>query len=105
LNKVERIAVTNEFLAYLRAKFGQVYAEVSFNEIMPTKRRFRVDYMVKPNILIEINGGQFVSGRHNRGGKGYENDLIKVNLAQKCGFKVYQFTYEMLMKREYLNVL
>lgn len=105
LNKVEKIAVTNEFLGYLKAKFGQVYAEVNYSEIMPTKRRFRADYMIKPNILIEINGGQFMNGRHNRGGKGYENDLIKGNLAQKCGYKFYQFTYEMLLKREYLNVL
>jgi hypothetical protein len=94
-----------EFLAYLKAKFGQVYAEVNYAEIMPTKRKFRADFMVNPNILIEVNGGQFVNGRHNRGGKGYERDLEKGNLAQKCGYKFYQFTYEMLAKQEYLNVL
>ncbi len=37
--------------------------------------------------------------------KGYENDLTKLNIAQHNGFKVYQFTYEMLMRREYTNFI
>ena len=105
MNKLEKIAVYNEFLVYLRAKFGKVYTEVNYSEIMPTKRRFRTDFLVRPNILIEINGGQFINGRHNRGGNGYENDLVKGNLAQKFGYKFYQFTYEMLKDRKYLDVL
>ena len=77
--------------------------EVVFSSIMPTKRKFRADYYL-PNkrIIIEVNGGQYLQGRHNRGGKGYENDLFKLNLAQQNGFKVYQFTYEMLARNEHI---
>lgn len=79
---------------------GQSMAEVPFSHIMPTKRKFRADfYMPNRKIIIEVNGGQYLSGRHNRGGAGYENDLYKMNLAQYHGFKVYQFTYEQLEKR------
>lgn len=76
--------------------------EVVYNKIMPTKRLFRADFYC-PNlkVLIEVNGGQWTNGRHTRGGVGYENDLTKLNIAQFNGFKVYQFTYEMLARREY----
>ena len=40
---------------------------------------------------------------HNRGGKGYENDLQKINLAQRNGYTVFQYTYEMLQRREYIE--
>lgn len=40
---------------------------------------------------------------HNRGGKGYETDLQKINLAQRNDYKVFQYTYEMLQRREYLE--
>ena len=75
--------------------------EVVFNTIMNTKRRFRADYLC-PNLklIIELNGGQWVNGRHNRGGKGYENDLTKLNLAQRNGFQVWQYTYEMISRGE-----
>ena len=69
---------------------------------MDTDRKFRADYLLlKDKIIIEINGGQYINGRHNRGGIGYENDLTKLNIAQKNGFKIYQFTYEMINRREY----
>ena len=75
--------------------------EIVFNTIMPTKRRFRADYYC-PNLklIIELNGGQWVNGRHNRGGKGYENDLTKINMAQRNGFQVWQYTYEMIERGE-----
>ena len=85
---------------------GQTTAEVPFSHIMPTKRKFRADfYLPNRKIIIEVNGGQFQSGRHNRGGVGYENDLFKINLAQKYGFKVYQFTYEMIEKNSHRKIL
>lgn len=79
---------------------GQSMEEVPFSHIMPTKRKFRADfYCPNRKMIIEVNGGQYLNGRHNRGGAGYENDLFKINLAQYYGFKVYQFTYEQLEKR------
>lgn len=76
--------------------------EIIYNRIMETKRLFRADFFL-PNlkILVEVNGGQYSSGRHTRGGKGYETDLMKLNIAQFNGFKVYQFTYQMLERLEY----
>ena len=98
MNKLQRQIVIKEFEEYLKI----FQTEVNFSNIMPTKRRFRADYYINSSrIIIEINGGQYINGRHNRGGNGYENDLTKLNLAQMHGFKIYQFTYEMLLKKEY----
>ena len=98
-------ALLFEFENYLK-RFDEVQKEKTFNKIMPTKRLFRCDYLL-PNlkIIVEVNGGQWTNGRHNRGGKGYENDLMKLNIAQKNGYKVYQFTYEMLMRMEYRDFI
>lgn len=102
MNKLQRQLVLKEFEQYLET----FKTEVTFNKIMPTKRRFRADYYLPAHrTIIEINGGQWNNGRHNRGGKGYENDLTKLNLAQSHGFTVYQFTYEMLLRKEYLKYI
>ena len=98
-------ALLLELETYLK-RFDEVQKEKTFNKIMPTKRLFRCDYLL-PNlkIIVEVNGGQWNNGRHNRGGKGYENDLMKLNIAQKNGYKVYQFTYEMLIRMEYRDFI
>lgn len=105
-NSFENIALLNEFEAYLIEFYSDVAKEVVFSKIMPVKRKFRADFLILgEKIIIEINGGQFSGGRHNRGGTGYERDLEKGNIAQKYGFKYYQFTYEMLERQEYKNIL
>ena len=111
-NSIKNIALLQEFKAYLKSLNFEVIEEVVFNKIMPTTRRYRADYLINGNIIVEINGGQWSGGRHTRAGKvkgkpytQYENDLNKLNLAQKNGFIVYQFTYEMLSRREYMDVL
>lgn len=78
-------------------------------------RKFRNDYFL-PNLMliIEVNGGQNLqngTGRHTSGNlarKGgmvtnYENDLTKSNLSQISGLTYLQYTYEQLMRREYLK--
>lgn len=80
-------------------------AEVPFSHFLPTKRKFRADFLCpRLKMIIEVNGGQFTGGRHTRGGKGYETDLEKLNLAQIHGYKVIQFTYEMLRRGEHLKL-
>ena len=80
--------------------------EAVFSHLMPTKRKFRADFLCpKLRLIIEINGGQFNSGRHTRGGKGYETDLTKLNLAQMNGYKIIQFTYQMLERGEHLTLI
>ncbi len=79
----------------------QKYIEIMNTESMGKTRRFRADYFL-PNlkIFIELNGGQWIQGGHNRGGKSYEKDLTKINLAQRNGFQVWQYTYEMISRGE-----
>lgn len=106
-------ALKNEFKAHLRSLNFKVEEEVVFSKIMPTTRQYRADYCIlDQKIIIEINGGSWINGRHNRASpvKGkpyttYENDLNKINLAQSHGWKVYQFTYEMLKRREYIGII
>jgi very-short-patch-repair endonuclease len=112
-NSIKNAALLQELKAYLSSKFNRVDEEVVFNKIMDTKRLYRADYCIMDEkIIIEINGGQYSGGRHTRAGKvkgkvytQYENDLNKLNLAQKNGWKVYQFTYEMLSRLDYKDIL
>jgi very-short-patch-repair endonuclease len=77
------------------AELGEVKKELKFL----TNRKFKFDLCVPSlKLAVEINGGQYVNGRHNRGGVGYEKDLEKLNLAQINGWIVLQFTYEQLAK-------
>jgi very-short-patch-repair endonuclease len=106
-------ALKKELKAFLSRSIGETIEEVVFNKIMPTDRSYRADYCIlDKKIIIEVNGGQYNGGRHTRAGavKGkvytqYENDLNKLNLAQRNGWKVFQFTYQMLARRVYLEIL
>lgn len=121
MDRLSRIGLIYEFEKYLKERY-QYQKEVRYCDIMDTDREFRADYLLMDNegkqVLVEINGGQhamrkkkkngtvyYTAGRHNKGGKGYENDLVKLNTAQKNGFPVFQFTYEMLSRKEYINYL
>lgn len=101
MKKAQRAALLWELVQYLK-KIDTVQLEA----VLVPGRRFRADYCL-PNkkIVVEINGGQWINGRHNRGGKGYEDDLQKLNLLQAQGYKVYQFTYEMLLRQEYKQMI
>lgn len=103
---LRRKILYQELFDLLRAYDPATVKEVSFNKIMNTKRLFRADFFC-PNLslIVEVNGGQFINGRHTRGGKGYENDLEKLNLAQANGFNVLQFTYQMLERGEHCKII
>lgn len=106
-------ALKKELVGFLRKSIGEVIEEAVFNKIMDTGRQYRADYLIlDKKIIIEVNGGQYNGGRHTRAGavKGevytqYENDLNKLNLAQKHGFRIFQFTYQQLRRREYVEIL
>lgn len=109
---VIRKALLQEFETFLYKNKIHFEKEVMYKKLFDTKRQFRADYVLnKINngginelfITVEINGGQHINGRHNRGGKGYETDLQKINLAQRNDYKVFQYTYEMLRRREYVE--
>ena len=59
-------------------------------------RRWRSDLAYPLDmILIEVEGGAFVRGRHVRG-YGYRNDCIKYNAAALLGYTVLRFTTDMV---------
>lgn len=110
---LRNIALKLRFENYLIENNIIFEKETVYNKIMNCKEKFRADYYLKElNILVEINGGQWENGRHNRGAKikgkeytYYERDLFKLNLANKHGFTVFQFTYEMLARKEYEKLI
>jgi very-short-patch-repair endonuclease len=60
-------------------------------------RKYRADFAFpEKKILIEIEGGTHMRGRHNRA-SGYEEDCIKQNLAAELGYFVLRFTTAMVM--------
>lgn len=63
-------------------------------------RRWRADFAVPDRrLLIEVQGGHWVSGRHNRG-SGYAADLERQNAAQLAGWIVLQYTTDMVKSGE-----
>jgi very-short-patch-repair endonuclease len=91
-----RKVLYDELFRMLKKYDPATQKEVFFHQIMRTTRRFRADFYC-PNLrlIVEVNGGQWIAGRHNRGGS-YQKDLEKINLAQVNGIRILQFTYEML---------
>lgn len=56
------------------------------------KRKWRFDYChIESKTAIEVNGAVFTQGRHTRG-KGFINDMEKLNNAILAGYVVLQFT-------------
>ena len=59
-------------------------------------RKFRADFaLVENKLLFEIEGGQWVMGRHQRG-VGYAKDAEKYNIATALGWRVFRVTSSML---------
>lgn len=63
-------------------------------------RKWRFDFAYPAHkVAIEINGGVWKRGRHNRG-TGYIKDLEKLNAAQILGWIVLQFTPQQMKSWE-----
>lgn len=79
----------NFFLEWCKANhLPDPIPEYKFHET----RRWRFDFaFLDSKLAIEVNGGVWKNGRHNRGA-GYLKDLEKLNEAAACGWKVLQFT-------------
>jgi len=105
MNRSQRFLQVLKLESDIKDHFGQFVKEMMINKIIHTDRKYRADYWIPCiNTVLEINGGQYVYGRHNRGGKGYENDLTKSNLVISNGLFYLQFTYEMIQRNEHLPV-
>ncbi len=60
-------------------------------------RSWRADFcVVEAKLLIEIEGGTWVNGRHNRA-SGMAADCTKYNTAVLLGFRVLRFTTEQVI--------
>jgi very-short-patch-repair endonuclease len=59
-------------------------------------RKFRVDYYYPSHkVIVELEGGIFVAGRHVRA-IGYSNDCYKYSLLSLLGYKLIRLTSIML---------
>ena len=69
------------------------------------ERRWRFDFaFVEQKIAVEIEGGQWINGRHTRP-QGYQNDIEKYNAAARLGWKVYRFTPDMVESGEAIKFM
>jgi very-short-patch-repair endonuclease len=73
-------------------------------------RRWRADFRLaelnyfspSDELLIEIDGGSWVAGRHTRG-SGFEKDAEKLNAAAELGYRVLRYTPKMIESGEALE--
>lgn len=87
----------------LKRAFETLWKSLGGPELQPEyqfhpERGWRFDYAyVKPRMLIavELEGGTWVGGRHNRP-KGYADDCTKYNEAVRLNWKVFRLTSDML---------
>jgi len=63
-------------------------------------RRYPADFAwPQYKLLVEVEGGTYINGRHTRG-VGYANDCRKYNLAALLGWTVLRYTTDMVKSGE-----
>ena len=68
--------------------WGEVKSEFKFHPI----RKWRADFAIpSAKLLIEIEGGFWIQGRHSRGGGG-ESDMEKYNTSSIMGYALLRFS-------------
>ena len=69
------------------------------------KRRWRFDFAwPKLRLAVEVEGGTWTNGRHNRG-SGFANDCDKYNAAAIDGWTVLRFPGEQVKSGEALHMI
>jgi hypothetical protein len=71
------------------------------------RRRYRLDMAwpeMEPPIGVEVHGAVWKSGRHTRGA-GFTEDRRKMNLAVECGWRIFEFTSDMVTSGEAVRQL
>ena len=83
-------SMTDMFQRYLMSEIPDV--EVVKEHMFHYTRQWRFDYAIPElKVAIEIDGGVWECGRHNRP-QGYINDMEKLNNAAALGWLVLRFT-------------
>ena len=80
-----------QYLAYMNVKFVR--------QFKPLKdRKYKVDFFLPEyNVIIEIEGGQWINGRHQRG-YGFKMDIEKYNAITMAGYTLYRLTTDHFLK-------
>lgn len=80
-----------QFLSFNNVNFVRQYKPIP-------KRLYRCDfYLPDYNVIIEIEGGQWIHGRHQRG-YGMQKDIEKYNLLTLLGYRLLRLTTDHFMK-------
>lgn len=79
--------------------------EVVKEHIFHPTRKWRFDYAIPEHkIAIEIDGGVWINGRHNRA-SGYVKDMQKFNAAASMGWVVLKFTPDEMYKQSTFDII
>jgi very-short-patch-repair endonuclease len=62
-------------------------------------RRFRFDFLLAGDLIVEVEGGTWSGGRHTTGA-GFRSDCFKYNAALELGYRVLRYTTDMVTKGE-----
>lgn len=88
------------FIRHLEAYKIAYEREYRFHPV----RRWRFDFLIDDVIAVEIEGGTWINGAHNRG-KHYESDCQKYNEAALMGYKVLRFTTDMVKSGQAIDTI
>ena len=67
-------------------------------------RKWRADFYFAPDILLEVEGGIHVNGRHNRA-SGFLKDMEKYNRAAVLGYRIIRTTPDEVCMIETIEML
>lgn len=67
-------------------------------------RKWRVDFLLKPTLVVEVEGGSWQMGRHQRP-RGFESDIAKYNALTLAGYSVLRFTTAMVLSGKAINTI
>jgi len=62
-------------------------------------RKWRVDFLIKPSLVIEVHGAIWKKGAHSTG-TGLERDYRKINAHVLAGYSVLQYSTAMVIRGE-----
>lgn len=67
-------------------------------------RKWRVDFLIKPSLVIEVEGGSWQMGRHQRA-TGFTEDCAKYNALTLAGYSVLRFTTAMVLSGKAIDTI